>query len=88
MGRVFAAAMSLGLVLSAGASLATESTEESAEEAVVCKRAMVNPITGAVYCVNPRGAPVEAPPPQKAPPCKPGKQTGEAWTFGPACSEE
>ena len=65
----------------------SELAREDAEEAPVCKRAMVSPGTGTVLCIDPLGAPVEAPPPQEEP-CKPGKQTGGIWTPGSGCSEE
>jgi hypothetical protein len=45
-----------------------------------CLEAAVNPVTGFAVCVNPRGAPVEAPPPSAFHPCKPRPQDKEAWT--------
>jgi hypothetical protein len=45
---------------------ATQSAETSATP-TKCLEALVNPVTGYTFCVNPRGAPVEAPPPPSEP---------------------
>lgn len=81
MQKIFPAVL-LGLALSAGAALAADEAKAPA-----CKRAEINPVTGSVLCIDPLGAPVEAPPPEDAPPCKPGQHKGEAWTWGPTCTE-
>jgi hypothetical protein len=52
--------------------------------AQTCLKAEVNPVTGHVLCINPLGAPVEAPPP--AEPCQPHAYAAEAWSYGPKCS--
>jgi hypothetical protein len=70
----------LGVALSASAALAEETGP-------ACKTAEVNPVTGHVFCIDPLGAAVEAPPPEDADPCKPGQHDGEAWTWGPNCKE-
>ena len=77
-------AVLLGLALSASAAFAAEDEGEPP----VCKRAMVNPVSGTVFCIEPRGAPVEPPPPQDAEPCKQGNQAGGIWTPGSGCKEE
>jgi len=69
-----------GLMLAAGSVSAAE------DDAPVCKRAEVNPVTGHVLCVDPLGAEV-APPPQ-ADPCKADAHTGEDWTWRPSCTEQ
>lgn len=55
------------------------------EAAPTCRKAEVNPVSGHVFCFDPIGAPVEAPPSAAAIPCKPNARTGEAWTYGPKC---
>jgi hypothetical protein len=89
MHKIFVAA-SLGMALSAGAALAGNSAAAPAAKPPtepVCKRAEINPVTGSVLCIDPLGAPVEAPPAEDAAPCKPGQHKGEAWTWGPTCTE-
>lgn len=80
-------AILLGVALCAGAAHAEETAPAESTAQPACKRAEINPVTGAVLCIDPLGAPVEAPPPEDAPPCKPGQHKGEAWTWGPTCSE-
>jgi hypothetical protein len=58
---------------------AAQSAETSATPAT-CLEAAVNPVTGYAVCMNPRGAPVEAPPPSFLHPCKPRAHDNEAWT--------
>ena len=59
------------------------------EEAVPpkCRKAEINPVTGHVLCIDPLGAPVEAPPDEAKPPCKPEDARGQ-WSYGPACAPE
>jgi len=46
-----------------------------------CLEAAVNPVTGHAVCVNPRGAPVEPPPPSAFNrPCKPRAHDDDPWT--------
>ncbi|HUU24712.1 MAG TPA: hypothetical protein VMW68_04010 [Methyloceanibacter sp.] len=72
--------MMFGLILAAGSVGAAE------QDAPVCKRANVNPVTGQVFCIDPLGAEV-APPPQ-AEPCKAGAHAGDGdWTWRPGCTE-
>lgn len=52
------------------AETSSQSAETSATPAK-CLEAAVNPVTGYAVCINPRGAPVEAPPPSFLQPCKP-----------------
>jgi len=49
-----------------------------------CETAEINPVTGHVFCIKPRGAPVEAPPQAMKPACKPEDSRGQ-WSWGPAC---
>ena len=71
----------LGTALIAGAA-AAESTAPKAEPK--CLTAEINPVTGHVLCINPLGAPVEAPPDAKLP-CKPEDARGQ-WSYGPNCT--
>jgi len=62
-----ASLMLLGTAISgrAGAALAGETPEASAPaSAVLCKEAVVNPVSGHAECVRPPGAPVAPPPPR------------------------
>jgi len=46
-----------------------------------CLEAVVNPVTGYAFCTNPRGAPVEPPPPESFQrPCKPKAHDNDPWT--------
>jgi hypothetical protein len=46
-----------------------------------CLEAVVNPVTGYAFCVNPRGAPVEPPPRASLNrPCKPRVHDNDAFT--------
>ncbi len=62
-----------------GASAETPTTTQT------CRKAEVNPVTGHVFCFDPIGAPVEAPPAAAEVPCKTDSRNGEAWTWGPKC---
>jgi len=62
-----ASLMLLGTAISgrAGAALSSETPEASAPaSAVLCKEAVVNPVSGHAECVRPPGAPVAPPPPR------------------------
>lgn len=63
---------------------AAEEPAQSAEESATppkCLKAVVNPVTGHPICVEPRGAPVEPPPPSAYNrPCKPRAHDDDAWT--------
>jgi hypothetical protein len=50
-----------------------------------CLKAEINPVTGHILCIDPLGAPVEPPPEQAKPPCKPEQARGQ-WTYGPGCT--
>jgi hypothetical protein len=41
-----------------------------------CLKAEINPVTGHVLCIDPLGAPVEAPPEEAKPRCKPEDARG------------
>jgi hypothetical protein len=51
------------------------------------RKAEINPVTGHVLCIDPLGAPVEAPPEEAKPRCKPEDARGQ-WSYGPACAPE
>lgn len=52
-----------------------------------CLKAEINPVTGHVLCIDPLGAPVEAPAEAAKPPCRPEDVRGQ-WSYGPACAPE
>lgn len=62
-----------------------QSAEQSAPSAgtsatpAKCLEAVVNPVTGFAFCVNPRGAPVDPPPVAALQPCKPRAHDKEDW---------
>jgi hypothetical protein len=53
-----------------------------------CRKAEVNPVTGHVFCFDPIGAPVEAPPPAAETPCRADAHSGDAWSWSPKCNPE
>jgi hypothetical protein len=55
--------------------------EEQQAAAPKCLQAVVNPVTGFAVCVNPRGAPVDPPPPEALnKPCKPRSHDDDPFT--------
>jgi hypothetical protein len=78
------------LVVALGVAFALPTVAQSAEQAAQsqdegakpakCLEAVVNPVTGFAFCVNPRGAPVDPPPVSSLQPCKPRAHDNEAWT--------
>ena len=52
-----------------------------------CLKAEINPVTGHLLCIDPLGAPVEAPPEETMRPCKPEQARGQ-WTYGSGCTQE
>jgi hypothetical protein len=75
-----------GVILVNGAAMAAESSGGPAAQAK-CKKAEINPVTGHVFCIDPVGAPVEAPPADIAPPCKAEESRGQ-WSWAPTCNDE
>ncbi len=49
-----------------------------------CVTAEINPVTGHVLCIDPLGAPVEAPPDEAKPKCK--QDSRGQWTWSPNCT--
>jgi hypothetical protein len=45
--------------------------------------AEINPVTGHVFCIDPLGAPVEAPPEEAKQSCK--QDSRGQWTWSPNC---
>jgi len=64
-----------------GATAAAGATE-------TCRKAEVNPVTGHVFCFDPIGAPVEAPPAASEVPCRADAHSGDAWSWSPKCKPE
>ena len=79
---VASATILLGL---AGATTAAVAGEEAPPPK--CRKTEINPVTGHVLCIDPLGAPVEAPPEEAKPQCKPEDARGQ-WSYGPACTPE
>jgi hypothetical protein len=52
--------------LSAHSDIASSGDIREADHPAVCKEAIVNPVSGYAECVQPRGAPVDPPPPRPA----------------------
>jgi hypothetical protein len=69
--------------------LAAAAAAGAAEEATApkCLKAEINPVTGHVLCIDPLGAPVEPPPEEAKPRCKPEDARGQ-WSWGPNCAPE
>ncbi len=81
MMRVVIGAM-LGVWLAAVVSgaLAAEGTNTEP----VCRKAEINPVTGHVFCIDPKGAAVPPPPEDIAPACNEDESRGQ-WTWSPNC---
>lgn len=77
-------AVLLGAALCAGCACAAESTDGTTGPA--CKTAEINPVTGNVSCIDPLGAPVEAPPESIKPKC--AEPSRGQWTFAPNCTPD
>ena len=77
--------VSIGLGLMAETALAAEPAGEATPPK--CEKAEINPVTGHVLCLKPRGAPVEPPPATATAPCKPEDARGQ-WSWGPPCAPE
>lgn len=79
--------VAIGVLFLAAAvpAIAAEPPEQTAD--VKCRKAEINPVTGHVFCLDPRGAAVEAPPQELKPACKPEDARGQ-WSWGPACTPE
>ena len=73
--------MALVLMACAGQA-AAENSERAAPPK--CVTAEINPVTGHVFCINPLGAPVEAPPEEAKAPCK--QDSRGQWTWSPNCT--
>jgi hypothetical protein len=69
----------------AGATIAAGAADEAPPPK--CRKAEINPVTGHVLCIDPLGAPVEAPPEEAKPRCKPEDARGQ-WSYGPACTPD
>jgi len=67
---------------------ATDAGPGSTNHAQTCRKAEVNPVTGHVLCIDPLGAPVEAPPAASDVPCKADAYTDAVWTWGPKCTPQ
>ena len=70
----------LGMALSLSVAFAEDT-------APACKTAEVNPVTGHVFCIDPLGAKVEAPPSDALSPCQPLKHDGD-FTYAPNCKDK
>lgn len=71
--------MMIGVALAAGAA-----AEEPKQAEEVCRKAEINPVTGHVLCIEPRGAVVPPPPEDIAPACNADESRGQ-WTWSPNC---
>jgi hypothetical protein len=74
--------MTMVLVLMAAAGQAAETTAPAAQ--AKCVTAEINPVTGHVFCINPLGAPVEAPPEEAKQSCK--QDSRGQWVWAPNCA--
>lgn len=88
--RTLVVAMGAMLWLPLAAQAAEESAQPSEKSAspaetstapAKCLQAVVNPVTGFTFCVDPKGAPVDPPPKQAYQrPCKPRAHDDDPWT--------
>jgi secreted PhoX family phosphatase len=76
----------LGFLATAGdQAWAADSAAAAAGATETCRKAEVNPVTGHVFCFDPIGAPVEAPPAAAEVTCRADAHSGEAWSWSPKC---
>jgi hypothetical protein len=68
--------------LGAGVEAAPSGTTET------CRKAEINPVTGHVFCFDPIGAPVAAPPPAAEVPCEASAHSDQAWSWSPKCKPD
>jgi hypothetical protein len=76
--------ITLGLVVF----LAATGDRAVGASAETCRKAEVNPVTGHVFCFDPIGAPVEAPPAAAEIPCRADAHTSDGWSWSPKCKPE
>jgi hypothetical protein len=76
--------MLAGLLLAGGVSAAETAAETPQQAPPKCLTAEINPVTGHVLCIEPLGAPVEAPPEEAKLPCK--QDSRGQWTWAPNCT--
>jgi hypothetical protein len=74
----------VALVALTGPALAAGEADRQAPQ---CRTAEVNPVTGHVFCIDPLGAKVEAPPSDALSPCAPLKHDGD-FTYAPNCKDK
>ena len=74
--------MATVVLTAAAGQAAAENSEQGAPPK--CVTAEINPVTGHVLCINPLGAPVEAPPEEAKLPCK--QDFRGQWTWSPNCT--
>jgi hypothetical protein len=77
-------AVLLASALGAGSAAAGETANGT--QGPACRKAEINPVTGHVFCVEPLGAAVEAPPESIKPKCE--AQPRGQWTWAPNCTPD
>jgi len=70
--------------LCARSAVAAETANET--QGPACRKAEINPVTGHVFCIDPLGAQVEAPPDSIKPKCE--TQSRGQWTWAPNCTPD
>jgi len=84
--RNFISIVVLALAVSASPATAGMLNRGAQKSALpTCKVAEVNPVTGNTECIEPLGAPVEAPPPSEAAPCQANSHSDGSWSYQPNC---
>jgi hypothetical protein len=86
VGLALAASLAGAGALAGDRAFAADASDTAAPQAApACLEAEVNPVTGHALCVNPLGAPVEAPPAAAELPCGPEQHGAAPFTFKPNC---
>ncbi len=84
--------IALGLLVFLAASghraVGAGAAEDAKGATETCRKAEVNPVTGHVFCFDPIGAPVEAPPAAAETPCRADTHSSDAWSWSPKCNPE
>jgi hypothetical protein len=85
-------AIALGILMFLAASgdraVGASAAETATGGTETCRKAEVNPVTGHVFCFDPIGAPVEAPPAAAETPCRADAHSGDAWSWSPKCTPD
>jgi hypothetical protein len=85
LGLTMSASLVASGVLAGERASVAGASEAAAPAAKTCLEAEVKPVTDHALCLNPLGAPVEAPQAASELPCESHPHADGAWTYAPRC---